>query len=93
MKCLVCGNPVPCNIKGYRGASLGRPKTYCSDHCANYMKFFNAMQKELDLIDLDDKHKRKIRGELFRVANTLKLSAAAHFSTKKPQGEKDLKNV
>ena len=88
MKCLVCGNLVPCNIKGYRGASLGRPKTYCSDHCANYMKFFNAMNKELDLIDLDDKHKRKIRGELFRVANTLKLSSSRTIGTKMSRDEK-----
>ena len=88
MTCLVCGKPVPCNIKGYRGASIGRPKTYCSDHCANYMKYFVAMQKELDLIDLDDEHKRKIRGDMFRVGNTLKLSPSRDFSTKIPRANK-----
>jgi len=87
MNCLVCGKPIISNDKGYR-CSFGRPKTYCSVHCANYMKYFNAMNKELDLIVLDDKHKRKIRGEFFRVANTLKLLSSRTFSTKMPRGKK-----
>ena len=81
MTCLVCGKPIISNDKGYC-CSFGRPKTYCSDHCRNYMKYFVAMQKELDLIDLDDKHKCKIRGDLFRVGNALKLCNSRSFGTK-----------
>lgn len=88
MKCLVCGNRVPQKYNSVTYEKIGRPKTYCSVHCANYMKYFNAMNKELDLIALDDEHKRKIRGELFRVANTLKLSPLRDFSTKIPRGKK-----
>lgn len=87
MTCLVCGKPIVFNDKGYR-CSIGRPKTYCSDHCANYLKYFNAMQKELDLIDLDDLHKRKIRGDLFRVGNGLKLFNSRSFSTEIDRSDK-----
>ena len=88
MLCPVCGNRVPQKYNGITYEKVGRPKTYCSDHCANYMKYFNAMQKELDLIDLDDEHKRKIKGNLFRVANGLKLFNSRSFSTKTQQVNK-----
>lgn len=84
MKCLVCGKPINQNyvLTSYGYELKGRPKTYCSDHCRDYMKYFNAMNKQLDLIELDDEHKRKIRGELFRVGNSLKFPTSVNFSTK-----------
>lgn len=90
MTCLVCGHITPQVYTTTRFGNFvsGRPRTYCSDHCRNFMKYFNAMNKELDLIDLDDKHKRKIRGELFRVANTLKLSSSRTIGTKMSRDEK-----
>lgn len=88
MICPVCGNRVPQKYNCVTYEKVGRPKTYCSDHCANYTKYFVAMQKELDLIDLDDEHRRKIRGDMFRVGNTLKLSPLRDFSTKIPRVKK-----
>ena len=85
MNCPVCGSVIFQEGKGAHYAIIGRPKSYCSKNCSNFMKYFNAMQKELDSIQLDDVHKRKIRGELFRVANTLKLVPSRSFSTKKPR--------
>jgi hypothetical protein len=84
MKCLVCGKPIKQQTVLVRGgfAFKGRPKTYCSDHCRDFTKYFNAMQKELDQIELDDEHKRKIRGEMFRVGNSLKFPTIVNFSTK-----------
>lgn len=70
IKCFVCGTIIPYD----KNISFGRPKTYCSPHCSDYQKYFNAMQKSLDFISLDNEHKRKIKGNLFRVANTLVLS-------------------
>ena len=83
MFCFVCGKPIKQEYKltrfGY--VHIGRPKNYCSDDCRNYLKYFNAMQKSLEKIDLDDKHKRKIRGDMFRVANTIKVSNSRSFGT------------
>jgi hypothetical protein len=39
------------------------------------------MQKSLEKIDLNDKYKRKIRGDMFRVANTIKVSNSRSFGT------------
>ncbi|QEH06731.1 hypothetical protein [Sulfurospirillum multivorans] len=83
MKCLVCGKPIIFNDKCYR-CSFGRPKTYCSDHCRDFTKYFNAMVKHLDQIELDDEHKRKIRGDISRVGNSLKFPTIVDFSTKRP---------
>lgn len=88
MKCFVCGSPIVQVGKGAHYAIIGRPKTYCSDYCRDYLKYFNAFQKSLSKIVLDDEHKRKIRGELFRVSNTLKLSPLRSFGTETPQGKK-----
>ena len=90
MKCFVCGKPIPQKFyetcSGY--VSVGRPKTYCSSSCRYFQKYFIAAQKALDGISLDDLHKRKIRGELFRLANTLVLSSSFDFSTKNAPVEK-----
>ena len=84
MKCFVFGNLIKQKIVLSRdGFSIvGRPKTYCSDHCRDFIKYFNAMVKELDQIELDDEHKRKIRGDMFRVGNSLKFPTIVNFSTK-----------
>lgn len=44
MTCFVCSSPIIPNHKDYR-CSIGRPKTYCSDNCRDYLKYFNAFQK------------------------------------------------
>lgn len=90
MKCLVCGKSVSqiYTTTRYGNFVSGRPRLYCSDVCRDFQKYFIACQKQLDKIELDDEHKRKIRGELFRVANTLKLSSSRTFGTKISQGEK-----
>ncbi len=77
MTCFVCGKPI--NQKN--NVVMGRPKNYCSDYCRDFQKYFNAMQKALDNIDLDNKHKRKIKGNLFRVANTITLPYSKTFGT------------
>lgn len=87
MKCLVCGKPINQNyVSTCLGYELkGRPKTYCSAHCRDFTKYFNAMCKQLDQIELDNEHKRKIRGEMFRVGNSLKFPTIVNSSTKTPQ--------
>ncbi len=68
MKCLVCEK----QLKEHIGR--GRPREYCSDECANFMKYFTAMEKNLFLINLPDDAKRHIKGDLFRVGNGLKIA-------------------
>lgn len=80
MNCLICGSPIK-NKYNDNYALVGRPKYYCSDACRDYYKYFNAFQKSLSQIKLDDKHKRKIRGEMFRVANTIKINNSRTFGT------------
>ena len=84
MKCFVRGAPVPqkFNKTRFGFVMVGRPKVYCSDTCRDFQKYFIACQKQLDKINLDDEHKRKLRGELFRVANTLKFTTVVNFCTK-----------
>ncbi len=90
MKCFVCGKSIPQQYKETRFGYvvIGRPKLYCSDTCRDFQKYFIACQKQLEQIVLDDEHKRKIRGEMFRVANTLKFPTIVNFSTKKASAER-----
>jgi len=90
MTCLLCGKSVPQIYTTTRFGNFvsGRPRLYCSDECRNFQKYFIAFQKYLDQIHLDDIHKRKIRGELFRVANTLKLYSSRTFGTKTSRDKK-----
>lgn len=80
MTCLICGSPIK-NKYNDNLALVGRPKYYCSNACRDYYKYFNAFQKSLSQINLDDKHKRKIRGEIFRVANIIKINNSRTFCT------------
>lgn len=86
--CLICGNPI---IQRFNLCSFGcgeyeqyggRPKLYCSSHCRNFQKYFVAFQKELSQIVLDDAHKRKIKGDLFALSNSLVLSSSGNNGTK-----------
>jgi len=90
MKCFVCGSPIKQEYKETRFGYVhyGRPKTYCSNDCRDYLKYFNAFQKSLFKISLDDEHNRKIRGDLFRLANILRLSCSSNFGTKIPSAKK-----
>ncbi len=85
MSCFVCGKPIKQNYVLTRfGYELkGRPKIYCSDDCRDFQKYFIACQDKLFKIDLSDAFKRKIRGDFFRVANSLVLSSSVGFGTKK----------
>lgn len=66
MKCIICGK--------YINKTIGtKPKMYCSENCRNFNKFYNALQKTLDNMEATDKNKRLLRGELFRIANTIKF--------------------
>jgi len=62
--CQCCGKPM-------QEAERGRPKLYCSDHCGNALKFFHAMQKEVEKIDFGDTEKKVFVAELFRTANEI----------------------
>ena len=86
MSCFVCGKPIKQNYVLTRfGYELkGRPKIYCSDDCRDFQKYFIACQDKLFKIDLSDAFKRKIRGDFFRVANSLVLSSSVGFGTKTP---------
>ncbi len=86
--CLICGSLIEqrfnsCSFGcGEYEQYGGRPKLYCSFHCRNFQKYFVALQKELSQIVLDDAHKRKIKGDLFALANSLVLSSSGNNGTK-----------
>lgn len=85
MKCIVCGNPISYDCLddcGYYKVPLGRKKDYCSANCREYNKFFNALQKRLDNMSPTDEAKRLLKGQLFRLANTIKIDNSRSFGTK-----------
>ena len=63
--CPTCGNPVP------ESTGAGRPPVYCSDNCRDIEKFRVALAKRITQATFDDKHRALIRGELFRMANSI----------------------
>lgn len=60
----VCGNEIekPAKFK---------PRKYCSDECANYAKFKDALEKAIIKIHPTEQQKSLIRGDMFRLANIL----------------------
>ena len=61
MKCIVCNSPLE--------TTKYKPRTYCSQNCADYMKFKNALEKSILKLNLDDDAKKLIRGDLFALRN------------------------
>jgi predicted nucleic acid-binding Zn ribbon protein len=66
-KCLVCGSPILIKNNG-----RGRKKEYCSTACSDFVKYYNAFERSLELITFSDKsYLKKIKGDLFVLVNTL----------------------
>lgn len=66
-KCEVCGNPI---LK----PSRYKPRKYCSDECANYARYKDALEKAILKIHPTKEAKTLIRGDMFRLANLLSKS-------------------
>lgn len=64
--CPVCGNIYLKNTKG-------RTKEYCSPNCQELNKYKNAFFDKLLQIDFKDKQAKEMKGELWRMANTIKF--------------------
>jgi uncharacterized Zn finger protein (UPF0148 family) len=66
-KCPVCSAPL-FRLSGYK------PKTYCSGECKDTVNFMSALYKSIDkvLLHADKSSKKKLKGELFRLANQIK---------------------
>jgi len=67
LKCDVCGMP-------YINLSKSKPRSYCSDNCKDFMKFKNAMERNLLKIDFQGKTANQTKGDLFRMANLIKCN-------------------
>lgn len=64
--CEVCGTII---IAKYHT----KPKLYCSDNCRNYNKYKNALERTLIALNPTAKASKLIRGDLFRLANSLRI--------------------
>lgn len=62
--CIICGHD-------FKDASKFKPKQYCSDHCGDYNKFKNALEKSMINMDATKEATSIIRGDMFRFANIL----------------------
>ncbi len=67
----------------------GRPKQYCSSNCREFNKFFNAMSKRLDNMIPTDIAKRLLKGQLFKLSNTIIIPISKSNGTKTTQDKKD----
>ena len=66
LTCAICGGD-------YTNTATARPKDYCSDICRNFNKYKNAMERELLKITFQDNYSNQNKGELFRIANLIKI--------------------
>jgi hypothetical protein len=94
MNCIVCNNPIEQNIKEssfiYGGFELnGRPKQYCSKNCREFNKFFTAMSKRLDNMSPTYGAKRLLKGQFFKLANTIIIPVSKSNGTKLASAKKD----
>lgn len=60
-----------CGIE-FNEFTRGKPKTYCSDNCRDYFKYYNALEKTILAIEADTSHSKMIIGDMFRLANTFR---------------------
>jgi len=65
--CPTCG-------KYFDEKTKGRPKQYCSDTCANYFKYKEALERIIIELRPDRKHVNFIKGDMFRLANLMTYS-------------------
>ena len=65
----------PCDVCGatITAKYFTKPKLYCSDNCRNYNKYKNALERTLNALNPTAKASKLIRGDLFRLANTLSI--------------------
>ena len=92
MNCIVCNNPIEQNYNNsslYKYELNGRPKQYCSSNCREFNKFFNAMSKRLDNMIPTDIAKRLLKGQFFKLANTIIIPVSNSNGTKTTQDKKD----
>ena len=92
MNCIVCNNPIEQNYNNpslYRYELNGRPKQYCSSNCREFNKFINTMSKRLDNMTPTDTAKRLLKGQLFKLANTIIIPISNSNSTKTSRAKKD----
>lgn len=67
--CPVCGQFIHRNAN----AKGGRPRIY-HDDCRKLQQLFSWLEDMLPEINFDDDHISKVRGDLFRLANTVRRS-------------------
>ena len=91
MNCIVCGSPIKQNYNDTRfGYALnGRPKQYCSQNCREFNKFFTAMSKRLDNMTPTNEAKRLLKGQFFKLSNTIIIPISRSNGTKTTSGKKD----
>lgn len=66
-KCPICGN-------SFINTNKGKPRIYCSDNCKDFQKYLNALDSKLSKIEFNDNSNAKfLKGELWRLANTIKI--------------------
>jgi len=51
----------------------GRPRTYCSDNCRDFNKFYDAMERNLARIQFSTESAKEMRGKFFRTRNDIKV--------------------
>ena len=49
--------------------TAGKPKTYCSSNCRDYMKYKNALEKVIIALRPTKEAKKLIKGNMFRLSN------------------------
>lgn len=49
----------------------GRPQIYCSQDCADFMKFKTAMEKMIGKIQFTPSASKQVRGDFFSFANRI----------------------
>lgn len=62
--CPVCGTD-------FIPFTAGKPKTYCSSNCRDYMKYKNALEKVIIALRPTKEAKKIIKGDMFRLSNLL----------------------
>lgn len=77
MICLCCGNQYNSHkthdesfYPSYK-AKVGRPSSYCSPECRNFVKYKNAMEKQLEHIQFTTEASKLIRGDFFSLVNKI----------------------
>ncbi len=64
-KCPICGTPFNC-------FTAGKPKTYCSDLCREFNKYYNAVEDRLLKINFyDNKARKSLKSDLWALSNKI----------------------